>query len=263
MSSYSVADASADVECILRDFQRDFVMDEWMNVSNFQNSILGTHSSPELPSVCRSVAGHYDSMKYLKFVSAALVNTNLFSNIETSSNIHTRQQRESATTTSTTLDTSKPLNQTEFLELLPFSVSVAKIVENNSTLRDIICSSEITPKQLQKDIERDQLVVDGQRMIGSNVGLDSCLRSVGDAIDNCLASCFLPSLSGSLRDEVVRAILTSVSRTNSGGVALHTLRSITGEAGGLTDHTTTRRTGVHDCLCYLVLFIFLLVFFVI
>ena len=105
---------------------------------------------------------------------------------------------------------------------------MAEIVKNDKVLCDV-CESEITMKQLQKDIERDQLVVDGKRIIGSNEGIDSCLLSVGDAIDTCLGNCFLPPLGVNLRSTVIRAILTTASRTNSGGVALHTLRCITGE----------------------------------
>ena len=226
MPSYSIADATSDVECILRDFQCSFVCDNWMNVSNFQHSILGSNSSipQDLPSICRNVSDHNNSMKYLRFVTDTLtcVNPTVAPQDESLGKV----VRDIMTTAA--FDITKPLNQGEFLDQIPFAVSVAEIVENNSILRDI-CDSEITMKQLQKDIERDQLVIDGKRMIGSNDGIDSCLLAVGDAIDSCLASCFLPSLGAALREEAARAILTAVSRTNSGGVALHTLRSITGE----------------------------------
>lgn len=233
MSSYTAADAVSDVDCILRDFQCSFVMDPWMTVSHFQDSILGAGTSPsaassvqDLPSVCRKVSDHNDSVKYLKFVTDAFMCE--------SSNVSRQgkdKDRNIPTTTATTpaapLDITTPLNQTEFLQQIPFSVSVSKIVQNNSVLRDM-CNSEITEKQLQKDIERDQLVIDGQRIIGSNDGLEKCLLAVGDAVDSCLVSCFLPSLGPDLRAEVARVVLATVSRTNSGGVALHTLRSITG-----------------------------------
>lgn len=233
MSSYSIADATSDVEEILRDFQCDFVCDHWMNISNFHNSILGPNNSntPDLPSVCRNVSDHNDSTKYLRFAVDALmcVKPTLDLNQESLNKGNRDITTSTATPSSTTLafDITKPLNQREFLNQIPFTVSVAKIVANNFILRDI-CDSEITMKQLQKDIERDQLVIDGKRIIGSNTGISSCLLSVGDAIESCLASCFLPSLGEALRAEVARAVLTSVSRTNSGGVALHTLRTITG-----------------------------------
>lgn len=219
MTSYSVADADSDVECMLRDYQLNFIMDNWMNVDSFQSTILGCTNTTmrDLPTICREVSYHNDNIKYLKFISAALVSSKISVDKKPSSMIKSAPFGE-------------PLNQLEFLERLPFTISVAEIVKSNDVLR-VICESEITLKQLQKDIERDQLVIVGKRVVGSSDSLENCVSTIGDAIDRCLGCCLLPALGPALRDRVSYAVLTSACRTNSGGVALHTLRTITGERG--------------------------------
>jgi len=221
MTSYSLEDASSDAECILRDFQCDFVVDNWMNVSSFQSSILGTKSSPPiLPSLCHQVSDHIDNIKYLKFASAALD-----SSASSSMSIDARREISTAERSSS-LVPPLSLKQTDFLEKIPFTTSVHELAESNDNLREVCCS-EITLKQLQKDIERDELVIDGERIVGSNVGLDYCLGSIKKSLDNCLGTCFLPALGTDLRDEMSRTILATACRTNSGGIALHVLRTIT------------------------------------
>jgi hypothetical protein len=232
------------------------MLDCWLDVPGFQASLLGSphpstttttttttstttstssncnsnnSSSVEVSKACRVVSEYNDQLKYLKFVTAALdCSTESISASSASATIKATGL-DSASCETTAADHSLSLlDQSEFLAKLPFSVTVADIVKNNSVLRDI-CAGEITGKQLQKDIERDQLVIDGMRVAGSSEGLDYCLTSVGKSIDNCLSSCFLPALGSDLRMKFARAILTTACRTNSGGVALHTLRSITGE----------------------------------
>ena len=228
------------------------MLDCWLDVPGFQASLLGSphtsttststtttstsassncnsnnSSSVEVSKACRVVSEYNDQLKYLKFVTAALDCSTESISASSASATNKATGQDSASCETTAADHSL-LDQTEFLAKLPFSVTVADIVKNNSVLRDI-CAGEITGKQLQKDIERDQLVIDGMRVVGSSEGLDYCLASVGKSIDNCLSSCFLPALGSDLRMKFARAILTTACRTNSGGVALHTLRSITGE----------------------------------
>ena len=222
MSSYSLEEAEADAECILRDFQCDFVLDDWVNVTSFQKTVLGNNTSDKnLPAVCHRVADHCDSVKYLKFASAAIegVSRGLVPS-ESKKTVEEKENRKQ-------FDSLVSLNKSDFLSQLPFTVTVADIAARDRAVSEICCS-EITLNQLQKDIERDELVIDGKLIIGSHEGLDGCLAAVGRAIDNCLACCFLPPLGSLLRDELSQSILTTATRTNSGGVALHVLRSITG-----------------------------------
>lgn len=258
MEAYSVADATADVDCMLRDFQSDFVMDNWMDVTNFQQSVLSNNNSninnkgnktgENISVVCRKVSEYNSTMKYLKFASAALGSASLLLSCNT--NVCS-DQGPSATDQ---INITQPLDQADFLSKVPFSVSVAKLMEKNLVLRDL-CDSEITAKQLQKDIERDRLVVDGRRISGSNEGIDFCLSAVEDAVDRCVGNCLLPPLPPLLREHLAREVLSTVSRTNSGGVALHVLRTVTGTlvwSGGTilsSFHTLHHWLHVHTDTC--------------
>ena len=219
--AYSASDAEEDVEQILRDFQCDFMMDSFMNISSFQSTILGNKSSTkrgnEVSNVCRTVLQYCNALLYLRFADSALSCGN-------AGQVSKICDQHTAICDSSTM---KTLSKTEFLSKIPFSINLSDVAKSSVEFQRI-CASEIDLKQLSKDIERDELVIAGRRIVGCHEKLENTIKIMGNAIDNCLASCFLPALSASLKDRVVLQVLKTATRTNSGGIALHALRYITG-----------------------------------
>ena len=96
---------------------------------------------------------------------------------------------------------------------------------SNSSLQAVM-------KQLKKDIERDRLLINGQRIVGAEAGLTDALAFLGQVCDNTLSECGLPALSSAVRTKFALSVLSKASRSQSGGIAFQA-------AQGLIDATKT------------------------
>eukprot|EP01036_Dinobryon_divergens_P040731 gene40731-53890_t len=108
-----------------------------------------------------------------------------------------------------------------FLLSLPKTFIVSEIFDTaNSSSKD----SSI--KQLQRDIERDKITINGIRITGADGGLDGVLQYLGSILNRLLRQCGLPELTASARDTLSYIILRKVSRTNSGGTTFQALQTL-------------------------------------
>jgi hypothetical protein len=80
-------------------------------------------------------------------------------------------------------------------------------------------------KQLQRDIERDLLIVNGAKIKGS-IGIDSVLEEMGKIVDSVFAACQLPPLPAEVKSNFSIACLRKAARTNSGGQSFQALQVI-------------------------------------
>lgn len=106
----------------------------------------------------------------------------------------------------------------DFLDSLPLTVPSTEEQEQAS-------SKDGSLKQLQRDIERDCLFINGVQIIGS-IGLDEVIAEMGRTIDTAFATCHLPPLPEEVRNEFSLSSLRKAARTNSGGQSFQALQSI-------------------------------------
>ena len=83
----------------------------------------------------------------------------------------------------------------------------------------------ISSKQLQKDVERDSLIINGVKLAGS-VGLDEVLSEMSRTIDAVFSTCQLPPLPAELKTEFSLVSLRKAARTNSGGQSFQALQVV-------------------------------------
>ena len=81
----------------------------------------------------------------------------------------------------------------------------------------------LTMKQLQRDIERDVIVVNGIKILGS-IGIEEVINEICKAVDIAFSSCQLKEALGELKREFAIACLKKAARTNSGGNSFQALQ---------------------------------------
>jgi len=81
-------------------------------------------------------------------------------------------------------------------------------------------------KQLRKDIERDQLLINSQLSIGASVSLGGTLSVIGKICDRIMSENHFPSLPGVAKNHFAHCILMKASRTNAGGIAFSVLQNM-------------------------------------
>lgn len=106
----------------------------------------------------------------------------------------------------------------EFITTLPLEVALDSSWEQLS-------SSDASVKQLQKDIQRDQLLINGNLIVGADGGLSAVKMILGDAVDKVMVECDIPLFHVHEKDAFCVAVLKKASRTNSGGIAYNVLQS--------------------------------------
>ena len=108
------------------------------------------------------------------------------------------------------------------MEKLPIIIDL-KLHEYLNTNMSLADSSL---KQLILDIGRDKIIVNGYNIIGSEEGLDGCIKKISYIIDILTNEMNIETINDSIKEEISIKILKLASRTNSGGVAYQTLSHI-------------------------------------
>jgi hypothetical protein len=91
-------------------------------------------------------------------------------------------------------------------------------------------------KQLKKDIERDKIILNNERLVGASYGLNGILSKLCFLLENLLLETSLLSSSNAsassskfsfeMKELISYAILSKASRTYSGSLVLHALQSL-------------------------------------
>ena len=105
--------------------------------------------------------------------------------------------------------------------------------------------SDNTIKQLQRDIQRDQLLINGVLLIGADTGLDGAVIQLKNTIQQLLYECQLPieQYDNSINNIDYYTILSIACRTNSGGISYSALQSLL-TAQKVPSSTTTNTTNI-------------------
>jgi len=98
--------------------------------------------------------------------------------------------------------------------LIPSTQNVFKMSTKDSSL-----------KQVQRDIERDILVVNGKKVLGS-YGFETVIASICATIDEIVSQTRLTPMSSSLKRDFAVSCLREASRTNSGGQSFQALQGL-------------------------------------
>lgn len=122
------------------------------------------------------------------------------------------------------------INQTELLFnklhiFLPKSLQVKDIAGLNHSLLQDMGSSDNSIKQLQRDIQRDQFLIDGVRLVGADAGLEGAVEQLEACINFKLNESKL-STEIIRKRELCLAVLQCACRTNSGGISYAALQFI-------------------------------------
>lgn len=81
----------------------------------------------------------------------------------------------------------------------------------------------LSMKQLRRDIERDVIVINGVKMLGS-AGLEAVVEDIGKAVDYAFSSSQRVTLSDESKRAFSLACLGKAARTNSGGQSFQALQ---------------------------------------
>jgi hypothetical protein len=110
------------------------------------------------------------------------------------------------------------------------------IIISATSLQDaqmfVTTSKDTSLKQLQRDVERDRYLVNGQLLVGADGGLDGVLANVAKVMNTVVTECDLKRLDKSITDKMCISLLKKASRTNSGGLAYSALQTIVGPDSG-------------------------------
>lgn len=103
---------------------------------------------------------------------------------------------------------------------IPISSAVAgvAVTKSQATKADL--------KQLRKDIERDQLIVNSRHLIGASLLLDGVVDSIQNIIQQVLSEGGIPTLPPITSEHLAHAILYKASRTHSGGIVFGSLQGL-------------------------------------
>lgn len=113
--------------------------------------------------------------------------------------------------------------------IFPMTIPVSKIILNEiekAHLHSLSNNFEAKVKQLKKDIERDKLLVNNERLIGAVMGLGGIVDKLSCIIDEILENCSLPALLPEIKERFVYALLLKASRTHSGSMVFNALRTL-------------------------------------
>lgn len=103
-----------------------------------------------------------------------------------------------------------------------------KVISVPSSVNSVVKAkaSKADMKQLRKDIERDQLLVNSKHVIGASVLLEGAIEAIAEVAQQILLESAVPLLPPIVSDHLAHAILFKASRTHSGGLVFSTLQGL-------------------------------------
>ena len=217
---YNLSDIKDDVDYLVQDWVD--VFDSWTQSLSIPNNSL-----PQIDNaLLGSINNHIKNVRYINFAVAALS-----AELDHSLNLSDSVNDVNENINSSSIELSVyPVSLAQFLSSLPMSLPISDIIKTDSRAQSLVdvdlSLRDSSIKQLQRDIERDRLVINGVRLVGADGGLDRVISTIGDTIDQLLLECCLPALSRLNRDKLSILILKQVSRTNSGGTTFQCLQTL-------------------------------------
>ena len=120
---------------------------------------------------------------------------------------------------------SSPPSDVQNLSVEELMLSLPLRIQPQNSPSQGLALTESSLKQLKKDVERDALVINGRVLVGSELKLEGCFSRMCEAIESVLVENGLPLLCREGAELLSFHVLTSISRTHSGGVSFQALRS--------------------------------------
>eukprot|EP01041_Mallomonas_annulata_P006916 gene6916-14049_t len=109
-----------------------------------------------------------------------------------------------------------PLLLPVFMKSLPCRVDIATIFASNpEILTSSISGKDTSDEQLARDIERDRVVVNGHRMLGSRGGLVAVLNTAVDVAQHVITTGGMKPVSPVILQDICKSALRHASRTES------------------------------------------------
>ena len=93
----------------------------------------------------------------------------------------------------------------------------------SSESSDCVIDRDSSFKQLQRDIERDVVIINGVKVLGS-IGIENVINEICRTVDIGFSSCGLNTLDNDIKREFSIVCLQKASRTNSGGQSFQALQ---------------------------------------
>jgi len=229
---YSEIDATEDSILLLSEVI-DFDM-HWIGVdflpSHKKHAIsiskLDDDCSADTTMLVSMMSLHMENLRFLKYASEAL-DIEIFNQ---SLNLKTIFKRDDEISVTNVTDTDKHETMTNFSDSpfrvqFPYSLRVSDISDIERMLQRHE-SMESKNKQLKKDVERDRILINGVRIVGSEVGMQGICDRIGIVCDKVLKECAISILDKTFQEELTQIILSKASRTHSGGITFQALQSV-------------------------------------
>mmetsp|Transcript_16696 Transcript_16696/g.18082 ORF Transcript_16696/g.18082 Transcript_16696/m.18082 type:complete len:369 (-) Transcript_16696:26-1132(-) len=174
----------------------------------------------------RFILDHFKQLRCLKFAKSAVeAEVKRSQRISSATQRYSRPRRDSWEIVESTIQCNQydsvPQLSSSFsfpMNILLSNIRASHAPENTSF--------EARAKQLKKDLERDRLLLNNQRLIGAAIGMAGIMSRVSTLLDELLAEKALPLLPADIKDTLCYEILFKSSRTHSGALAFHALQNL-------------------------------------
>jgi hypothetical protein len=199
-------DAENDVNLYFKE-EMDLEADSMINSDNYGG--IGC-AEIEMEDVALQ---HLKNLNFLKFANSVL-----------NSEIASRKRRRADSWEMVMVEPKEAAKQRVF----PFAVPLQNIPSVQKEIEHHQSSSTLTAriKQLKKDLERDKLLINNNRLIGATIGLAGILSTMETLFDELMEENSLPPLSKEVKEQLSYGILLKSARTHSGAMVLHVLQNI-------------------------------------
>ena len=124
---------------------------------------------------------------------------------------------------SSSTTTSSSLNKYDRFSIMLEKLPIVIDLKVHEYLNISMSLADASIKQLILDIGRDKIIVNGCHLIGSEEGLEGCVKKISYIIDILTHEMNIETISDSMKEEISMKMLRIASRTNSGGIAYQTL----------------------------------------
>lgn len=207
---YTEEDAEFDSQLVFREIE-DLDPSTWMG-----NALIGKHGTEQESQFRKTIQTHLKNIRFSKFALQAI-----------KSEIHNCQQCEGkATTENVSTETPGTNSYRQHLGACN-RIAVVKIPDVDQMISDAgSVRVEASMKQMKKDIERDRLLINGVRIVGAELGLDTVLQKMCDMCDQIHTECGIPTLGNEVKQFAVLSLLSKASRSHSGGIAFQAVQSL-------------------------------------